>query len=86
MPGGSAKENTICKHCRKKMSPFSRCSVTTFTLSDGRKVKRRPYRDISTSSCPECNVKSGSCHHHGCPLERCPMCGGHIVTCKCFIK
>jgi hypothetical protein len=34
--------------------------------------------------CHDCNAKPGHYHHLGCDTERCPKCGGQLISCGCF--
>ncbi|MFX1452103.1 MAG: hypothetical protein ACFFCM_14800 [Promethearchaeota archaeon] len=38
------------------------------------------------SSCPECGVKEGEYHEHGCSLEKCSGCGTEKISCICYPK
>ena len=35
--------------------------------------------------CHDCGIenKEGNFHHLGCSLERCPKCGGQLISCGC---
>ena len=34
-------------------------------------------------SCHDCGAKEGEIHELGCDMERCPMCGGQLISCLC---
>ena|SRR5947209_914134 len=34
--------------------------------------------------CVDCRVKGGGYHHPGCHNERCPRCGGQLISCGCL--
>lgn len=38
------------------------------------------------SKCPDCGAKRGERHQHGCDVQRCPICGGQLLTCDCVYE
>jgi hypothetical protein len=34
--------------------------------------------------CPDCNIAPGGKHHPNCDYEKCPKCGGQLISCDCF--
>jgi hypothetical protein len=36
--------------------------------------------------CHDCGVKEGGIHKLGCDMERCPFCGGQLISCDCPYK
>lgn len=38
---------------------------------------------MEKAECHDCGAKEGELHDYGCDMERCPFCGGQIITCIC---
>jgi len=37
-------------------------------------------------TCHDCGIEEGKFHHPGCDMERCPFCGGQLISCDCCYK
>jgi len=38
------------------------------------------------ATCHDCGATEGQIHQFGCDMERCPFCGGQLITCDCSYK
>lgn len=39
--------------------------------------------DRKPARCHDCHCAEGQFHDPGCDMERCPFCGGQLITCDC---
>lgn len=75
----------ICTWCNREMTTGASCTVDAFHLG-GIRVPLAPHRPpgrTASRRCGDCGVSAGGFHHPGCDLQRCPRCGGQLVSCDC---
>lgn len=43
-------------------------------------------RSQEEKRCHDCGALEGELHEPGCDMERCPFCGGQLISCDCIYK
>ena len=75
----------ICKYCNQDMLTIDDCSANrTIEYPDGERFDAKRFWEEIDLRCPDCNIKHGNYHHPGCTKEKCPRCGGQLISCGCM--
>jgi hypothetical protein len=74
----------ICDVCKQEMNTVVGCKPTVIVIG-GYGWQRLTAHDLSSNGrCHDCNAVHGEFHHPGCDMERCPVCGGQLISCGCL--
>ena len=78
-----------CSTCGQEMKDPDTKSCDHQLINIGGKWYQRnnTYFD-DNERCHDCNIVNGFPHYHhpGCDMERCPVCGGQLISCDCDIE
>lgn len=78
-----------CRWCMKDMTDDSVVTCIGNGVMAGEiQVKGVRYDPVPYDGpgerCHDCNIARGGLHHPGCDMERCPACGGQLISCGCL--
>ena len=79
----------VCRHCQREMRTAVGCKKVPIT-HHGKKYDPIKvgcegdfFEGMGDGRCGDCGAKPGHYHHSGCDCERCPVCGGQLISCHC---
>lgn len=71
----------ICTFCAQEMGNGVGCTTVTVEYPDNLVL---PSIINTDSICHDCKAPPHCYHHNGCDMERCPRCGGQLISCGCL--
>ena len=83
----------VCPLCSGDITKVIGCTLSKFICKNKEYERFKVggagdfFEDADADSeCGDCGSKYGHYHHYGCDCERCPVCGGQLITCGCDIR
>ena len=76
----------ICKWCDLEMldEETTSCPANRSVAFAGHTFVTVPYAPDEPHRCHDCGIAAQGKHHPGCDMERCPACGGQLISCFCW--
>jgi len=72
-----------CMDCKKVMLTAKGCTYTHIKINNLWYERNTKHWQDPDKRCHDCAAKYGQYHHYGCDMERCPKCGGQLISCGC---
>ena len=75
-----------CNWCKQDMKLADNCPANTIIKypDDTQMPVSTEHFGEDSGRCYDCGIKHSYNHHPGCDAERCPKCGGQLISCGCL--